>query len=249
MVEIGGKRVEYQGNLELLKAPKISIVGSRRANSYAKERSYQLAREAVRRGWVVVSGGAIGIDITAHRGAGAERTIVVLPCGIDLRYPKINAPFIDEVAEKGLVISPFPRGFRARPWSFVVRNRLVVELGELLVVAHAQQKSGSMRSVAFAQEMGKPIFVFPHRIGESQGTNRLAQRGEASVIWDMEEFLDRLGGEMVEEGEGEDPLISYLKGSPFYDEAVERYGLAIMEMEVEGRIEVVDGRIFYRGER
>jgi len=243
LIELFGKRCDYMGDLSLLERPRLSIVGSRRPTRYAKESIYRLAREMARRGWVVVSGGAMGIDAMAHQGAGAANTIVVLPCGIDLRYPKVNASMIDEIARKGLVISQFERDFAATPWSFVVRNELVVELGEFLVVGEAAPQSGSMRSVGYAKKLNKKIWVLPHRLGESEGTNRLAGAGEAEVIWDMEKFLNRFG-EVVEPS---DPLIAYLQSTPFYDEAVSRYGQKIVELELEGRIVVRNGRVFYRG--
>ena len=129
MVEICKKKCDYLGNLELLDRPKVSIVGSRRASQYAKETTFSLARGFAKRGWVVVSGAAMGIDAMAHRGAGAQNTIAVLPCGIKERYPKVNARLIDEIAKEGLVVSQFEPSFKATPWSFVVRNELVVGLG------------------------------------------------------------------------------------------------------------------------
>ncbi|MRI83561.1 MAG: DNA-processing protein DprA [Nitratiruptor sp.] len=245
MVEVAKWRCYYQGNLELLERPKVAIVGARRASQYGKEVAFQIAQGLSQRGVVVVSGGALGIDAMAHRGAGAQNTIAVLPCGIDLRYPKANAKLLEEIASEGLLLSPFAPGFRATPWSFVVRNELVVELGQLLVIAEAQLESGSMRSAAFAQKHQRPIFVPPHRLGQSPGTNGLAMKGGAQVIWELEEFLAQFGGPSSQQS---DPLVAYLKEHPFYDEAIQRYGERIVELELEGRIEVMGGRIYYKGD-
>ena len=245
MVELFGKGCHYRGDLSLLKRPKVSIVGARRAGEYARSLTYRLAKGFAKRGWVVVSGGAAGIDAMAHRGAGAKNTIVVLPCGIERRYPKINAPLIDEVAKEGLVLSQFAPDFIATPWSFVVRNRLVVELGEFVVIGQADPKSGSMRSAEIAKELGKKIYVFPHRIGESEGTNALAAANEAEVIWDIDAFLERVAPAVAEAPQ--DPLIGYLKSSPPLDEAVAKYGAKIMELELLGTIKIVRGRVIYEG--
>ena len=242
MVEICGKKCDFLGNLELLKPPKVSIVGSRRATQYAKEITFQLARGFAKRGWVVVSGAAMGIDAMAHRGAGAANTIAVLPCGIQERYPKVNASLIDAIAANGLIVSQFEKNFKATPWSFVVRNELVVGLGEFLIVAEAAKGSGSMRSVEIAKELGKKIYVLPHRIGQSQGTNDLAASGEAEVIWNLEGFLSRFGSEK------EDAMTSFLKSAPFLDEALERFGEKIYELEIEGIVEIVGGKVYYKGE-
>ena len=184
----------------------------------------------------------MGVDAMAHRGAGAANTIVVLPCGINHRYPKVNAKLIDEVANKGLVISQFDDDFLATPWSFVVRNELVVQLGEFLIVTQADKKSGSMRSVEYAKEHKKEIYVLPHRIGESEGTNELAESGEAKIIWKIESFLDRFGSVST------DTFISYLQSAPSYEEALLRYGDRITELEIIGAIEIKDGKIYYKGE-
>ena len=235
MVEIGGIKHHYLGNIDLLGRPKVSIVGSRRPNSYTRALTQRLAKSFVDHGNVVVSGGAMGVDALAHRGAGAANTICVLPCGIDLRYPAINAKLIDEIAKNGLVLSQFDPGFRATKWSFVVRNRTVVELGEFLVVTQADRNSGSMRSVEYALQKSRPIYVPPHRLGESEGTNELAQKGLAQVIWDLQMW------------QGDDEFVRYLKGMPTLEDAIERYGERIYEAEMEGLIRIEGTKIVYMG--
>jgi len=210
------------------------MVGSRRPISYTKTLTLRFARSLAQKGYVVVSGGAMGVDALAHRGAGAKNTICVLPCGIDLRYPAVNAQLIDQIAAEGLVLSQFEPGFRATRWSFVVRNRTVVELGEFLVVMEADERSGSMRSAQYALEAGKQIYVPPHRLGESPGTNRLIQEGVAKVIWSLDEW-------------GGDEFVEYLRTSPTLDEAVARYGERIYEAELEGLIQIQGMRIVYMG--
>jgi len=239
--KIFGKRVDLEGNLNLLKYPRVTIVGSRRPNSYTKIITQALARALVKKGYVVVSGGALGVDALAHIGATPSKTIAVLPSGIDINYPKTNASLLQEIREKGLVISPFERGFKPRRWSFVVRNELMVELGEFLIVTQADLKSGSMRSVKFALKKGKEVYTIPHRIGESEGTNYLLKENLAKPIWSVEEFTQV-------EKEEEDPFIEYLKTSPFYDEAVAKFKDRIFEAELEGVIQVREGRVFYQGD-
>jgi len=231
----------YQGNLALLEAKKVSIVGTRRPNAYTKTMVTQLASALSRRGVVVVSGAAMGVDALAHRGAGAEHTIAVMGNGLNYRYPAVNASLIEEIEQKGLVLSQFEPDFKARPWSFVVRNEMVVALGEVLIVAQADRQSGTMRSVAFAKKMGKPIYVLPHRIGESEGTNDLLKEGSAEAIFDIEAFADRFGSEEV--FQDEDEFIIFCKRSPTYEEAVQKFGQRVFEAELEGVIMVQDGRI------
>ncbi|WP_353662981.1 DNA-processing protein DprA [Hydrogenimonas sp. SS33] len=234
------ERLYYRGNLKLLRAPRVSIVGSRRPNPYTKTVVTRLAAALAKRGVVVVSGAAMGVDALAHKGAGAERTIGVMPCGLDIRYPAINAALIASIEKKGLALSRFEPGFRQRSWSFVVRNEIVVALGEVLVVAQADRNSGSMRSVAYAKRMGKPIYVLPHRLGESDGTNDLLASKEAEAIFDIDAFASRFGEEASSR---EDDFIRYLRSSPPYEEAVRRFGEALFEAELEGRIRIEEGRV------
>ena len=179
-------KLYYEGNLALLKAKKVSIVGTRKPSKYSRDLTFKLSSALSKVGVCVVSGGAMGIDAVAHKGASSCNTIAVLPCGIDIKYPSINKNLLLDIEQNGLLLSQFDVSFRATPWSFVVRNELVVALGDVLVVAEAELKSGSMRSVEFALKMGKEIFVFPQRVGESGATNKLLLEGKAKAIYDID---------------------------------------------------------------
>ena len=238
MVTVEGIEHFFRGNIELLQKPKVSIVGSRRPNSYTKTMTLRLASALASRGYVVVSGGAMGVDALVHRGAGAANTIAVLPSGIDILYPSINSALLEEIGSKGLLLSQFEMGFKPTKWSFVVRNKIVVALGEYLIITQADKNSGSMRSAEIAMKMGKKIYILPQRIGESCGTNYLAREGLAEIIWDIDSFV---------KSKKDDPFIEYLKTSPNYEEAIALYGERIFEAEVDGLIEVQNMRIIYKG--
>ncbi len=234
------KELFYKGNLELLKRPKVSIVGTRRPSNYTRQATYALARALAKRGVCVVSGAAMGVDTIAHEGAGAENTIAVVANGLDIRYPVINKNLIESIENEGLMLSQFNDGFRATGWSFVVRNEVVVALGEILIVTEADLNSGSMRSVEFAQKMGKPIFVLPHRLGESLGTNSLLNLAEATPINDIESFVSRFGTE-VDENIEKDAFFYFCQKAPTFDESLEKFGERVYEAELEGIITIQDG--------
>jgi len=193
-------------------------------------------------GMVIVSGAAAGVDAIAHQGAGAENTIAILPCGIDLRYPSANAELIKSIESRGLSISQFECGFEARDWSFVVRNEVVVALGDVLIVTEADLGSGSMRSVEYALAMEKPIYVLPHRINESAATRQLLAEGKATAIDDMDRFvalISQKGRNSIEDT----PFIAYCRTNPIYDEAVVKFPSEIFEGELSGVIDVKNGRV------
>ena len=232
-------RLFYLGNKELLQKPKVSIVGTRRPSSYTKDWTYKLAKELAKRGVVVVSGAAMGVDAIAHMGAKAENTVAVVANGLDIRYPAVNKNLISDIEQRGLVISFFEPGFRATKWSFVKRNELVVALGEVLIVTEADLNSGSLRSVEYALKMGKEIYVLPHRLNESLGTNALLKDGKAEAIYSIEEFANRFG--KIEDKKDEFTL--FLEKSPTLNEALVKFGDKIYEAELEGLIAIENGYV------
>jgi len=235
----------YRGDLELLQRPKVSIVGTRRPSSYTRGFTYNLAKALSSRGVCVVSGVAMGVDAIAHTGAGESNTIAVVANGVDIRYPAVNKNLIESIEREGLVISQFEDGFRATSWSFVVRNEIVVALGDMLIVSEADLDSGSMRSVEFALEMGREIFVLPHRLDESAGTNKLLSQGKAKAIYNIEEFASRFGKE-ADSDIIKDEFFYFCQKSPTLDETIEKFGSRVYEAELEGMI-VVEGGIVRLG--
>jgi len=236
------EKIWYRGDPALLKRPKVSIVGTRRPSAYTRAMTQQLAQELARRGVVIVSGAAMGVDAIAHEGAGPSRTIAVLGTGVDLRYPAVNASLIEAIEKEGLLLSRFEPGFRATSWSFVVRNELVVALGEILVITEADEGSGSMRSAEIALKQSKEIWVLPHRLGESAGTQWLLQEGLAKPIYSLEALADRFGTVPGRELPA-DEFFYFCQRNPTVEEAVFHFGERVYEAELTGEIEIRDGKI------
>ena len=232
----------YEGNMELLKQPKVSIVGTRKPSQYSRNMTTKLASLLSKMGVCIVSGGAMGIDAVAHKGAGSLNTIAVLPCGLDIKYPAVNKNLLFDIEKNGLLLSQFDVGFRATPWSFVVRNELVVALGDVLIVAEAEVGSGSMRSVEFALKMGKKIFVIPQRLGESSATNKLLQDEKAEAIYDIDEFVSRFTTKPIPHAKS-DEFLEFCKTTPTYEDAMKKYPDKIFEAELNGDIVVQNGRV------
>ena len=89
----------------------VAIVGSRHNTRYGEEVAYKLAYELGRRGVVVVSGLAYGIDSIGHRGCldAGGTTVAVLGTPIDKIYPKNHTKLAAEIIEKGgAVMSEYP---------------------------------------------------------------------------------------------------------------------------------------------
>ncbi len=236
------KQLSYRGDVSLLERPMVSIVGTRKPSHYTRRYTQEIAAALARRGVVTVSGAAMGVDAVAHRGAGAAHTVAVLPSGIDVRYPAVNRDLIEGIERAGLTLSPFADGFRATPWSFVVRNELVVALGDVLVVTEADEESGSMRSVNYALKMKKEIFVLTQQIGASRGTNRLLQEGRAHPIYDIEAFAARFGVATASNIPRDD-FYYFCQKHPTLDATIAAFGDRVYEAELKGEIRIADGRV------
>ena len=237
------KELYAVGNKSLLQRPKVSIVGTRRASPYTKHFTFGLAQALAKRGVVIVSGVAMGVDTVAHSGAMPQNTIAVVANGLDIRYPAINRNLIMDIEREGLLLSQFPASFRATPWSFVVRNELVVALGDILVVTEADESSGSMRSVEFALKMGKDIYVLPQRIDESRGTNRLLEEGLAKPIYNIEQFANIYGLAPTNDSIEKDDFFYFCQTIPTLDLAIEKFDSRVYEAELEGLIRIENGLV------
>ncbi len=235
------KTLFYKGNSNLLKKPKISIVGTRRTLNYTQFVTHQLTSKLSLAGNCIVSGGAIGVDAISHKAAGTNNTILVSPCGINHRYPAINKKLIEEIEQQGLVLSSFDEDFKATRYSFVLRNEIVVALGDILIVTQADLNSGSLRSIEYALKMQKEIFVLPHRINESQGTTILAKKGLAKIIYDIDEFVEQYARTPIKKEK--DNFLEYCKKNPTYEEAIIKYDSLVYEYELTGKIQIKNGFI------
>ena len=231
------------GDTTLLNRPKVSMVGTRRPSIYTQHQTQNLASALSKRGICLVSGAAMGVDALVHQGAGYDNTIAVVANSLDIRYPAVNRHIIEGIEKEGLVMSQFPNTTKAAPWSFVVRNELVVALGDILIVTEADENSGSMRSVEFALKMGKEIYVLPQQLGHSSGTNKLLEEGLAKPIYNIENFANKYGIVPKNEVTLKDDFFYFCQTSPTFDDAVSQFSDRVYEAELEGLICIENGLV------
>ena len=227
------ERLFYRGDLTLLQsAHKIAIVGTRKPNPYTKAFVAQIASKIARYGGIVVSGGALGVDIIAHAHA-QPRTIMFSPSSLDILYPKSNAQLISQMMSQALVLSEYEREYMPHRYSFLERNRLVIAMSEVVIIPQADLYSGSMQSARLALELGKPLFVLPHRIGESEGTNSLLQSSKARAIYHIDGFIEEILGKEIG---ARDEVLDFIALNPSIEAGLERFGALLYEYELEGKI-------------
>jgi DNA processing protein len=189
------------GRPELLSAcasaPAVAIVGTRRPSPYGTEVAYALGRGLGAAGVPVVSGLALGIDATSHRGCldGGGAPLAVLACGPERAYPRRHRRLHEQVAERGLVVSELPPGTAAQRWSFPARNRIMAGLARMTLVVEAADPSGSLITAEFARDLGRAVAAVPGRVTArmAEGTNGLLRDGAVPVT-SIEDVLDELYG-------------------------------------------------------
>jgi DNA processing protein len=149
----------------------VAIVGSRAASGNGVATAARLARELAAAGLAVVSGGAIGIDAAAHRGAleAGGITIAVLGCGLDIAYPARNRRLFAAIcASGGALVSPYAMGVPPRGYHFVRRNRIIAGLADVVVVVEAGLASGALHTAMAARQYGRVLCATPHTPGCEQ---------------------------------------------------------------------------------
>jgi DNA processing protein len=189
------------GSMERLRGlrdePVVTVVGTRRASPYGTEVAYALGRGLGASGVPVVSGLALGIDGTAHRGCldGGGLTVAVLACGPDVVYPRRHRSLYERIRAEGLIVSELPPGTRPFRWSFPARNRIMAALARMTVVVEAAEPSGSLITAEFARDLGRAVAAVPGRVTSSvaRGTNGLLRDGAVPVTR-TEDVLDELFG-------------------------------------------------------
>ena len=185
------------GNPQLLKAPQIAIVGSRKATLQGLNSARRFARELGDNGITVTSGLALGIDGAAHQGAFATagRTIGILGGGLDQVYPRSHLQLAAKViAHQGCLISEFPPWEKVRPYHFPRRNRLIAALSYGVLLIEAKIKSGSMITASLAADLGVDVFAMPGNINNplSEGPHYLIQQG-AKLVAQVSDILEEYG--------------------------------------------------------
>ncbi len=156
--------VYAKGNISLLNAKtKVGIVGTRKPFDYVADLTTLVAEEISSLNIPIVSGLATGSDTQAHRGALAEKgsTIAVLPSGILSIYPYENIKLADTIAERGLLVSLFPPDFAIQKYSAILRNSLLADLSNVLILSQSSLTGGSCHAVTRFIEHKKPLYSFP----------------------------------------------------------------------------------------
>ncbi|MER6013727.1 DNA-processing protein DprA [Streptomyces bluensis] len=202
-----GLWVRGQVSLRMWASRSVAVVGARACTEYGAHMAADLGAGLAERGWVVVSGGAYGVDGAAHRGAlgAGGATVAVLACGVDRPYPRGHTQLISRIAEQGLVVGELPPGEHPTPSRFILRNRVIAALTRGTVIVEAAYRSGALVTARAAQRLGRFTMGVPGPAtsGLSAGVHELL-RGEATLVTDAAEVAELVGdmGELAPDRRG-----------------------------------------------
>ena len=217
--------------LDVASTPSVALVGSRDPSIYGTEATTHLAAELARRGYTVISGGAMGIDIAAHRAALTQQgsdlpTIAFMAGGLDRLYPAQNSDALNMIVDRGLIMSEVSVGNTPTRWRFLERNRLIAALARHTIVVEARWRSGALNTARHAMEIGRTLWAVPGQINSpnSVGTNRLLRDGLAQTLTEAVDILEYDAAAGFELGTEHESEWDQAASSSALDELTERQG-------------------------
>jgi DNA processing protein len=206
----------YRGNVALLAAPGIAVVGTRQPSPYGSGMAELLSRDLALRNLIILSGMARGIDTFAHKGAisSGKPTVAIWGTGIDVIYPKENKSLAENIlATGGCIATEQPLGTYPAPPNFPRRNRILSALSVGVLVVEAAEYSGSRVTARCALEQNRDIFAVPGNVTNknSWGPNSLIKQGAKLVatwedVWDELPTQIRVAIEATLPGFGPEPV-------------------------------------------
>jgi len=264
-----------KGRLDPRDALSLAIVGSRKCSHYGREQADLIANALAHSGVTIVSGGAYGIDIAAHRGAlraakaGVGRTIAVLGSGLAKPYPNEHIGIFKEIVEgdgdRGAVVSEFPMTAGPRPENFLRRNRIVSGLCVGTLVVEAGKRSGALSTARRCiDEQGRELMALPGRVDapQSEGCHQIIREGWGTLVTGVSDILDVIGEQApmlqasVEQGgarhamqvsaEGR-PILEVLDKPRSLDEVVNWTGLDVAKVQMQLTMLEIRGAVSRQG--
>jgi DNA processing protein len=186
-----------KGDTGLLLKPMIAVVGTRRPSAYAQLHTRRITRDLARKGFVIVSGLARGIDGLAHSECLRHQlpTVAVMGSGLDRIYPNEHKNMAKIIGSKGgLLLSEYPPGTPPSSHHFPQRNRIISGLSHGIIVMESGLMGGSMHTANTGLNQGREVAVLPHSLDNPRGAGNisLVVDGAAGLFTTVEAFIERL---------------------------------------------------------
>jgi DNA processing protein len=179
-----------RGEAKLLDRAGLAVVGTRQPTPYGAGMAEVLSRDLARRGMVILSGMARGVDTCAHKGAldAGGATVAVWGTGIDVIYPKENKKLAEQIVQQGgAIVSEFPLGTFPAPQNFPIRNRTLSGMSIGVLVVEGGEYSGTRITARCALEQGRDVYAVPGNVTNKNawGPNTLIKQGaKLTATWE-----------------------------------------------------------------
>jgi len=229
----------------LRNVPLMGVVGTRKPHQYSLEYTKDLVKNIVDMGYGIISGGARGIDFTAHSSCVSYGGYTVCVLGMGIKF--IPNMLKDTVLRSGAFISEFLPYEPPEKFTFHLRNRIISALSYSLFVVEAGEKSGALITAEYAYRQGIPVKVHVG-YGKSdrwRGCVFILNKGKAKFIMKPED----LKSEYSNVNNIEDPILNLLMTPKTFDEIVSITGMPFEEAlivltnyEIQGLIQKVGNR-------
>lgn len=185
------EKLFYEGHIDVFqKSRAIAIVGTRTPTEYGKKVAYDFSFFLARKGMVIVSGLARGIDSIVHKAALDAQgiTVAVMGSGLNHIYPPENAELYKRIIQKGCVISEYEDDTKPTADSFLARNRIVAGLSNAILIVEGRRRSGTLSTAAHAGNFGREVFAIPGRLDApfSEAPNYLISEGVRVALSPMD---------------------------------------------------------------
>jgi DNA processing protein len=183
------------GDPTCLSDPQLAMVGSRNPTAIGTETARDFACHLARKGLIITSGLALGIDSASHRGAldCDGMSVAVAATGLDRVYPARHRTLAHLIADRGAIVSEFPIGTPPKAEHFPRRNRIISGLSLGTLIVEATRRSGSLITARCATEQGREVFAIPGSIHNpmARGCHWLIKQG-AKLVQTADDILEEL---------------------------------------------------------
>lgn len=184
-------------DISVLSVRSVGIVGARSATAYGQRVATDLGYGLALRDFTVVSGGAYGIDVGAHRGAlaAAGVTVIVSAGGVERPYPPSHRNLFAQAVERGAIVSESPVGCAPRRGRFLTRNRLIAAFATGTVIVEASARSGALNTAGHAERLERPLMALPGPVTSalSVGCHDLLKAHRCELVTGVDDVVETIG--------------------------------------------------------
>lgn len=191
--------LSFKGDESLLYSQSkfVGVIGSRKATKEELAAAHKLSQLLVKKGYIVVSGLAIGVDTEAHKGAidGGGKTIAIVSTSPDEKiYPRENTSLAMKIIRNGLIVYPYDsparwaKGFGQPQKRLIERDILLAYLCPRIVAVSDSDyiTGGTAWALNYGYKYGKELW----RVDSNLQFYKNPNFKKKTINWNMEIDLD-----------------------------------------------------------